>query len=129
MIYLIVGIGGVVGALLRYYADHLIHMLWPSTFPIGTLFVNIAGCFALGWLLQRASNKGKISSYVVKGAGTGLIGSFTTFSAFSVETVQFLRNGLWLSGILYVLLSLWGGLALAWLGTSLARRKEAIPND
>jgi len=123
MIYIVVGIGGVVGALLRYYADHFIHTLWPSTFPFGTLLVNFLGCFALGWFLRQTSNKGNISPYIVKGIGTGLIGSFTTFSAFSVETVELLRNGLWLSGISYVLLSLWGGLGLAWLGTSLALKK------
>nr|WP_313779642.1 CrcB family protein [Paenibacillus larvae] len=60
---------------------------------------------------------------------TGFIGSFTTFSTFSVETVELFRGGEIGMAIAYVLLSLWGGLGLAWAGFALAKRKEGMKRD
>lgn len=122
MIYFVVGIAGAVGSLLRHSIGVWVHSYGFLSFPLGTLFTNLIGCFALGWFTQWMSDRGNVSPVIRVGIGTGLIGSFTTFSTFSVETVQLLRQGAWLSGAGYVLLSLWGGLLLAWLGMTAASR-------
>lgn len=120
MKFIYVGLGGILGALLRYGMSLQFNPAKITSMPVGTLLCNYLGCFALGWL----SNSSKISAFPnVKAAlTTGLIGSFTTFSSFSVETVTLLRQGQWKEALVYGLLSLWGGLALAWLGSAVGRR-------
>lgn len=125
MPYLWVGIAGVVGTLLRYYMGLWVQQTVPQTsFPVGTLAVNLAGCFALGWFSRWALDNPRISPSVRTGISTGLIGSYTTFSTFSVETVQLFRQELWGTGILYAGLSLAGGLYLTRLGMALANRRR-----
>jgi len=128
MSYRFVGMAGVAGTLLRYYIGLWVQQTIPQTpFPVGSLTVNLAGCFALGWFSWWALDNPRLSSAVRTAISTGLIGSFTTFSTFSAETVQLFRQGLWGSGISYAGLSMIGGLALAWLGTAAAgkgRKRE-----
>ena len=125
MSYFLVGIAGVIGTLLRYVLGVWVQQSIPHTaFPIGTLAVNLVGCFALGWFSQWVQDKNRISPRIRTSISTGLIGSFTTFSTFSVETVQLFRQGLWGNGIGYAGLSMTGGLFLAWLGTVVAGRRR-----
>ncbi|OYD09889.1 fluoride efflux transporter CrcB [Paludifilum halophilum] len=122
MNYLAVGVAGMVGALLRYaigllfLPDRPVHEV---TFPFGTWIANGIGCFALGWFQTRVFSG--LSSVWRTAIGTGLIGSFTTFSTFSVETVQLLQSGNPEMAAIYLLLSLWGGLFLAWAGGRIGR--------
>jgi CrcB protein len=116
----IVASAGMVGALLRYGIGSLVHGLWASPFPLGTLIINIIGCLALGWFLTRFSRYESIHPYIRTGVATGLIGSFTTFSTFSIETVELLREGLKQEAMAYVVISFWGGLLAVWLGSRLA---------
>ncbi len=131
MSYFLVGIAGIIGTLLRYVLGLWVQQLVPQTsFPVGTLAVNLVGCFALGWFFQWVMDKNRISPRVRTSISTGLIGSFTTFSTFSVETVQLFRQGLWGSGIAYVGISMIGGLCLVWMGTAVAdRRRERVRHD
>jgi CrcB protein len=115
MIYIMVGLGGVIGALLRYYLGLVIFTWWMSPFPLPTLIANLTGSFVLGWLTRRASDW-KIHPYLFTGLGTGLIGSFTTFSSLSAETVALLNGNMSGMAIVYVLLSLFGGLLMSWFG-------------
>jgi CrcB protein len=105
-----------VGALLRYSLGLLVHGWWVGAFPLGTLLINFVGSFALGWLTAWVNRVGNVPAWVKPGIGTGLIGSFTTFSTFSVETVNLMQQQLWGDAALYVGLSLMGGLFLAWAG-------------
>jgi CrcB protein len=116
MIYLVVGLAGIIGTLLRYYMGMVVDFWWLGYFPLGTLLVNLIGCFALGWFTTRISKIEAIHPYILTALGTGLMGSFTTFSTFSVETVVLLQSSRWVTALLYVLLSLWGGLLMGWLG-------------
>jgi CrcB protein len=121
MTYFWIGIAGIVGAFLRYVLSSWVQGLPPEAlFPIGTLTVNLAGCFALGWFSQWVLDKIRISPHLRSSISTGLIGSFTTFSAFSVETVQCFRQGLYGVAIAYAGASLIGGLCLVWLGAAVA---------
>ncbi|WP_077616382.1 fluoride efflux transporter CrcB [Caenibacillus caldisaponilyticus] len=104
-----VGFFGMIGALLRYGMDEAIGRWWHGAFPIPTLIVNLLGCFALGWFTARIKARDDIHPYIKTGVSTGMIGSFTTFSAFSVETIQLLEKGAAGLAVLYVLASLLGG--------------------
>ncbi|MBA2875573.1 fluoride efflux transporter CrcB [Thermaerobacillus caldiproteolyticus] len=116
MVYVVVGIAGILGALSRYYLGLFIDTWWHHIFPLATLSINLIGCFLLSWLTMYVSRLNILHPYLVTGIGTGFIGSFTTFSTFSVETVRLIQHAQWSMALLYVLSSLWGGLFMSWLG-------------
>jgi len=110
--------GGFIGAITRYGIGEWIPT--SNSFPLGTLLINLLGCFFLGWFLTLIIIRKKIRTEYTLFIGTGLIGSFTTFSTFSVETILLLQNGFLLNGALYILTSILFGLLLAYLGVKLA---------
>lgn len=114
MTVLLVFIGGAVGAPGRYLLDRCIQSRHRWRFPFGTLIVNVIGCLLLG-ILAGAS----ISSAHYALLGTGLCGGFTTFSTFSVETVELLQGRRPLNAAGYVLLSCGLGIGAAALGYAL----------
>lgn len=114
-----VGLGGFLGAISRFALGEWLHS--DHGFPIGTLAVNLLGCLVLGWFLAFAKRK-SLRSETVLLVGTGFLGAFTTFSTFSVETVNLLlarQGGLALT---YVLGSIFIGLFFAYLGFKLANK-------
>lgn len=115
MIYITIGLFGMIGALLRYYLGITIDIWWVYSFPLGTLMINCLGALILGWFTFYITQL-KLPEWFRLGFGIGLIGSFTTFSTFSVETTTLLSNGLIFNALLYVLLSLLGGLLFSFLG-------------
>lgn len=92
--YLLVACGGVLGALVRYWCVDLVTSKFSLHFPLGTLFVNIFGCLLIG-LVMGASNG--CSSTMRLFFVVGFLGAFTTFSAFSYETVMLLRSHVFLA--------------------------------
>lgn len=125
MEYVWIGVAGIVGTWLRYGLGLYFHPWVVSTgFPWGTLAINWLGCFTLGWFSQWALGKSRISPPVRTSISTGLLGSFTTFSTLSVETMQLFRQGLYGCALAYVGMSLLGGLGLVWLGTALAGKQR-----
>ncbi|MBC2122723.1 fluoride efflux transporter CrcB [Listeria marthii] len=119
MYFLYVGIFGALGGMCRYAMN-----LWldGGSFPYATVAVNLIGCFLLAFLMQFLAEKSRISLVILNGIGTGFIGAFTTFSAFSVDTIQLLQNGDVILAISYVLVSLIGGLVMVKLGRLLSDR-------
>lgn len=115
---LLVMIGGFFGAISRFGMRVLVAA--GNGFPFGTLVVNLIGCFLLGWLLTFMNQRSKKRPYINLLFGTGFIGSFTTFSTFSVETNQLFENGLVVLGLLYVVISIFIGLLLSFLGSKVA---------
>lgn len=111
---LYVGLAGVLGALARFGLSALWNPNTPDVFPWGTMFCNLAGCLLLGFI--TFTEKLPISAGLRLAITTGFIGSFTTFSAFSYETVNMLNHDHVILAILYVFGSLWGGLASTWVG-------------
>lgn len=124
MLYIYVGIAGIIGALSRYFIGIYFNQWWVYDFPLATFITNMAGCFILGWFTTFLPRLKFIHPYMVTALGTGLVGSFTTFSTFSVETVQLISASKWGTAILYVLLSLWGGLLFSWFGYRLGVAAE-----
>lgn len=116
--YGLMGLAGAMGALLRHFIGVSIHAWWEDPFPLGTLLINYAGCFMLSGLVTRAT----LPSWLERAIGIGFIGSFTTFSAFSVETIALIEQRLWLQAFMYLLLSIWGGLFFAWLEVLAGKR-------
>ena len=107
MMYIAVGVGGIIGAILRFLITYWF-MSFGNYFAIGILFVNVFGCFLLGYLQGLASVR-DIPDWVVMGLGTGLIGAFTTFSTFSMEVIYFWEKGEILLSICYIIASSFGG--------------------
>lgn len=108
-------LGGGAGTLLRFFISGYTNKLLDSQFPIGTLAVNLTGCLIIG-LLAGLSATTAFSENTQLLLFTGLLGGFTTFSTFSIETLQFIRNGQYLWATSYVLISNLGGFLLAGLG-------------
>ncbi|NIA06414.1 MAG: fluoride efflux transporter CrcB [Actinobacteria bacterium] len=92
---LIIGAGGFLGAVARYLLCGLVQRLHGGTLPLGTLTVNVLGCFIIGVAMAMVEDgtflgpNGRLLLMI------GLLGSFTTFSAFGYETVELLRDGEW----------------------------------
>ena len=117
----IVGVGGAAGAISRYLLEGFVHSSINSNFPLGTLTVNITGCFALGFLATLADEKFLFNPSVRMGIFVGFIGAFTTFSTFTYETWALLKDSQQLMAALNVLLSLAGGFVGLLLGIIFAR--------
>ena len=118
---LLVGLGGFVGSVLRYWLSGLAQDAAPrSTFPFGTLVVNVLGCIAIGVLAELAEARGFLTPERRALLMVGLLGGFTTFSAFANETVSALRDGAHAIAAMNVALSVGGCLAAVWAGRSLA---------
>jgi CrcB protein len=111
--YLMVGIGGAAGSMLRLAASQLIP---NKSLPLSTLFVNMAGSLVLGILLGFGARATDINPSLKLLLATGLCGGFTTFSAFSGELLQLLHQGKYTNFMAYLTISLAGGLLAAWLG-------------
>jgi fluoride exporter len=124
MVYLFVGIGGIIGSLLRYLLSQITFPLM-SDFPLGTLLVNLLGAFILGWFAGKILPIITISTHIKTGISTGIIGSFTTFSTLSVEVVQLINNSEWSAVVIYIMISLIGGLSLTALGYISGSRRLA----
>lgn len=116
MKYLAVGIGGVFGSLLRFFISSIHFGFSNHILPFDTLFVNLIGSYLLGLLTGLYSRFPKIPSYIQISVGTGLIGSFTTFSTFSTEIVQLMVDQHYLQVFVYFLVSFIGGLSLTLAG-------------
>jgi fluoride exporter len=118
MTLLFVMLGGFLGSISRYALGEWIHT--DNGFPLGTLLINLIGCLCLGWYLTFVSQSKKINSEMTSMIGTGFIGSFTTFSTFSVETIQLVQNGFVFLAVMYVFSSIIFGLLLAYIGYKMA---------
>lgn len=116
LLYIWVGIAGMAGALLRYGLGLAVGLVWEGGFPLATFLTNMAGSFALGYLTFWLGRKPSVHPYTSLIFGTGLIGSFTTFSTFSVENIQLLHSGQTVTAVFYILFSLIGGLFMSWAG-------------
>ena len=107
--------GGGIGTLLRFTISGWTNKQFGQEFPFGTLAVNLIGCLIIG-ALAGINEKGFLEEEMKLLLFTGLLGGFTTFSSFSLESVQLLRNGQLFQFITYVVISNLGGLALAYSG-------------
>lgn len=104
MILLLIAIGGAVGSVLRYLIGGRVQHFAPHGFPLGTLFVNVVGCFLIGVFIRQFMNI-QAHNYIRALLVVGFCGGFTTFSAFSMETVGLIEGGEYPRAFSYILLS------------------------
>lgn len=119
-IILLVGLGGAIGSVLRYLVVQAFSIQQMSTkYPIGTLIVNAAGCLLAGILYKflegRIVQTPELKHFLL----VGFLGGLTTFSAFSLETMLLLKDGLGMRAIAYLASSIIGGLIMVMLGMKL----------
>ena len=121
MLYLYLATGGFSGAVGRYFLSSLCNRLWPGTFPLATWIINLGGCLAMGFFLTYTLERLVIGPELRLGLTTGMIGAFTTFSTFSVETLALIQRGRVAAALLYLFTSIAGGLISMQTGIFLAR--------
>ncbi len=117
--YLLIAIGGALGSVGRFWASGVVANLTGGAFPFGTMFVNVTGAIVIGFFAALTGPEGRV---FVGASGrqfvmTGVCGGYTTFSTFSLETMNLVRDGEWLFAGLNAILSVALCLAAVWLGT------------
>jgi len=111
---LAVGLGGFVGAVLRYLIS-LIPIKNPESFPIHTFIINIVGALAIGFIAFAASKNENIDPKLLLFLKVGICGGFTTFSTFSFETAELIKSGSITVAVIYVAVSVVLGILAAML--------------
>jgi CrcB protein len=117
-----VGVMGAVGALARYGIGGFLAQRFPSSFPWETLMINVTGSFLLG-LLFAVLERSTVSAAARTSLTIGLLGAYTTFSTFSLETVRLIQEGSLGLAALNVATSVALGLSAVWTGLSLGRSR------
>jgi fluoride exporter len=116
--YLAVGMGGAIGSIGRFWLNGLVSRRLGDTFPLGTLLINVSGSFLIAFFATMTAPEGRI---IVSPAFrtffmVGICGGYTTFSSFSLQTLNLARDGQWLYAGANTVLSVVLCLAAAWLG-------------
>lgn len=113
LIFLGAGLGGV----LRFWISNSVHLFTTRQFPYGTLVVNVSGCFIMGLLFVLLFEKlTGLTPHLRALLLIGLLGGYTTFSSFSIETINLFENGEWFMGLMNVFLSVALCLIATWIG-------------
>ena len=117
-----IALGGVAGTLARWYLDGYIQERTGGVFPSGTLVINLAGSFLLGFIIRYATGSTAITPELRGGLTIGFCGAFTTMSTFSYETVRLLADGDYARAGLYAGGTMVGCLGAVVIGSAIAGR-------
>lgn len=121
-IIMAIGVGGGIGAILRYVVGVVFMQRFGPGFPWGTAFINVSGSFLIGVIAQLALTRSfGVTPAVRIFAATGLVGGYTTFSTFSLDSILLVGDGAKLLAAVYVLGSVAAGLIAAYAGQAVAR--------
>lgn len=120
---LLIFIGCGLGGLCRYWMSNLVHLLFDRNFPYGTLLVNVTGSLLMGLLFVLIFARfneigGELRAFLL----IGFLGGYTTFSSFSIETINLIENGNLLGALLNIFLSVILCVGVAWAGVLLGRQ-------
>lgn len=122
MRYFLIALFGAIGTLARFGLQGVVQIKTGSTFPYGTLLINLSGCFFLGLIGQATLNRMIVPPEWRMAIAVGFFGGYTTFSSFGWETAKMLEAGEWLRASTYVAASVVFGLLLSVAGIRLANR-------
>ena len=111
-----VAAGGIVGAWARYFLTNRVNSRWNGDFPLVTLLINVTGAFLLGFLFAATRSHNLLDAWLRSSIGIGFIGTYTTFSTFTYETVTLIDRRAVKTAIMYVLTSVSLGLLGALVG-------------
>jgi fluoride exporter len=114
--WLLIAGGGALGSVFRYALHTSVQRAWGGNFPLGTLTVNLIGCLLIGVLAALIAGPIQLREEYGIGLGVGLLGGFTTFSTFGLESFLLMNAGQFALAILNILLSCGIGLLAVWLG-------------
>jgi CrcB protein len=116
-----IGLGGAIGALARYVvSSQITHLIGPG-FPWGILIVNVLGCFAMGLIVELSVLRWSLTPELRAFLTTGVLGGFTTFSAFALDTALLSERGDMIATMLYVVGSVAGSVAALFVGLYVVR--------
>lgn len=119
VIYIV--LAGGLGTLGRYYLSGWAQRILEEGFPYGTLLVNVLGSFLVGFIVQAGMSTDLVPRSLRLAATLGFLGAFTTFSAFSYETLGYLEDGMWLMAGVNILANVIPAIIAVFLGVSLGR--------
>ncbi|OCC05448.1 camphor resistance protein CrcB [Labrys sp. WJW] len=119
--YIAIAIGGTLGCWARYAQTNLVQSVYGRDFPFATMSINVIGSFLMGFLFIETLERLTLSPALRTGILTGVLGGYTTFSTFEMETVLLAEGGEMLKAFLYVLLSVALGFLAAFGGAYIAR--------
>ena len=118
--YLWVGLGGAMGSIARFWLNGVVSRFLGETFPLGTLVVNVTGSFVIGIIAALVAPEGRLDSpsrtFATQFLMIGICGGYTTFSSFSLQTLNLLRDREWFYAGGNVILSVVLCLVAVWLG-------------
>jgi CrcB protein len=117
-----IALGGALGSLSRYWLGGVIQRVYPGTFPLGTLVINVTGSLLIGFLLRYSLDSAAVSAEVRAFLTIGFCGGYTTFSTFSWEAIRLIDDGDWRRATLYIAASVLLSLLATVLGIMLARQ-------
>ncbi|MGB6466955.1 MAG: fluoride efflux transporter CrcB, partial [Xanthobacteraceae bacterium] len=126
--YLLVALGGAIGTTGRYFLSGVAARMIGETFPWGTLFINVTGSFIIGFFAALTGPDGRlfVGSQGRQFFMTGICGGYTTFSSFSLQTLNLMNDGEWFRAGANVGLSMILCLIAVWVGASLANSINAL---
>ena len=112
-----IAFGGAIGAVSRYGLSHICNLFFNSHFPYATIIINVSGSFLLGLLFEFIQSSGAVNNGMRLFFITGILSSFTTFSAFSLEVVTLMIKGNFFIAAIYIISSLFLSFLFLYLGT------------
>lgn len=118
---LLVIIGSAIGGGCRFWISTWMQKQLTTSFPIGTFTVNMLGCFAIGLIVGMAEKSSMNQTNLTLLLASGFCGGFTTFSAFALENIQLLKDGLNVQSATYIIVSVAVGVALVKTGMTLIK--------
>jgi CrcB protein len=126
--YIWVAIGGAIGTTGRYWLSGAVARSIGETFPWGTLFINVTGSFVIGFFAALSGPDGRlfVGSTTRQFVMTGICGGYTTFSSFSLQTLNLMNNGEWFRAVANICLSVLLCLIAVWSGVLLAGTINAM---
>ncbi len=119
---LLIAFGGAIGSAARFLASGLVARLFGETFPWGTIIVNITGCFVIGFFAASTGTEGRwlVSPAIRQFFMIGILGGYTTFSSFGLQTLTLAKEGEWFQAGANIVVSVVLCLTAVWLGHVLA---------
>jgi CrcB protein len=119
--FLLICLGGAIGSGARYLTALAAASAFGIAFPFGTLIVNVAGSFLLGFVMHFGTSTELLSTDVRLMLTSGVLGGFTTYSSFNYETTSYFREGAWAVGMMNIAATVFGCLLAGFAGLALAR--------
>lgn len=120
--YFWVAVGSALGGMSRFWVSKVVGERWGEKFPWGTIVINISGSFLIGVFMALTLAEGRLNtsrSFIVQFCMVGICGGYTTFSSFSLQTLNLVRDGQWLWAGGNVVISVVACLIAVWLGFTL----------